>query len=184
MADLFFVLDDLHASTLIYGLTGTFFAAGQLVGALVNEQRDVDQARLPTNIIVGSLMLSIGILLTGFAWHWALLLFTLPLAGVGSSTLNAYAFALILRRAPDASRGRVSSAVQGVTSIGLLASLAIGGLVVSVIDPRIAILISGAACLVVLGVLSPVLLSASARNQNDDVAPTQIVTDLPLAETE
>jgi len=184
VADLFFVLDDLHASTLIYGLTGSFFAAGQLVGALVNERRDVDQARLPTNIIVGSLMLSIGILLTGFAWHWALLLFTLPLAGVGSSTLNAYAFALILRRAPDASRGRVSSAVQGVTSIGLLASLAIGGLVVSVIDPRIAILISGAACLVVLGVLSPVLLSASARNQIDDVAPTQIVTDLPLAETE
>ena len=184
VADLFFVLDDLHASTFIYGLTGSVFAAGQLVAALVNERREVKQARLPVNVIMGSLMLGLGILLTGFAWHWSLLLFTLPLAGVGSSTLNAYAFALILQRAPEASRGRVSSAVQGVASVGLLASLAIGGAIVSLIDPRIVILISGAACLLVLVVLSPAFLSASARNQINDIAPPQIVTDLPLTETE
>ena len=178
VADLFFVLDDLHASTFIYGLTGSVFAAGQLVGALVNERREVKQARLPVNILVGSLMLGVGILLTGFAWHWTLLLFTLPLAGIGSSTLVAYANALILQLAPETSRGRVSAAVQGVTSVGLLASLAIGGVMVSVLDPRIVILMSGAACLLVLAVLSPVLLGASARNQINDIAPTQIVTEL------
>lgn len=184
VADLFFVLDDLHASTFVYGLTGSIFAGGQLAAALVNERRKVDQARLPANIIVGSLMLGFGILLTGFAWHWSLLLFTLALAGVGGSALNAYAFALILQRAPEASRGRVTSAVQGVLSIGQLTSLAIGGVVVSLIDPRIVILICGAACLVVLGVLSPALLSASARNQIDDIAPPRLTTDFPLEEME
>ena len=182
VADLFFVLDDLHASTFIYGLTGSVFAAGQLVGALVNERREVKQARLPVNILVGSLMLGVGILLTGLAWHWTLLLFTLPLAGVGSSTFVAYVNALILQRAPETSRGRVSSAVQGVTSVGLLASLAMGGAIVSVLDPRIVILISGAACLLVVAVLSPVLLSAPTRNQINDIDPTQLVTDLPLDE--
>lgn len=184
VADLFFVLDDLHASTFIYGLTGSVFAAGQLIAALVNERREVSQARLPVNVIMGSLMLGLGILLTGFAWHWSLLLFTLPLAGVGSSTLNAYVNALILQRAPEESRGRVSSAVQGVSSVGLLASLAMGGVVVSVLDPRIVILISGAACLLVLAVLSPVLLRASSCNQIDEIAPTRPVTDLPVTETE
>lgn len=153
VADLFFVLDDLHASTFIYGLTGSVFAAGQLVAALVNERREVKQARLPVNILVGSLMLGIGILLTGFAWHWTLLLFTLPLAGVGSSTVVAYVNALILQRAPETSRGRVSSAGQGVSSVGLLASLAMGGVIVSILDPRIVIIISGAVCLLVLAVL-------------------------------
>lgn len=184
VAELFFALDDLHASMFIYGLVGSTFAAGVLAAALVNERRDVSQARLPINIIAGGLLASLGVFLTGVAWHWALLFPTAALAGIGAGTLNAYFFALILQRAPDESRGRVSSAVQGVSSAGQIASLALGGVVVSVIDPRIAILLSGTACFVVLGVLSSTVLGASARNQVHDISPTQPAEDLSLNETE
>ncbi len=184
VAELFFALDNLHATMFIYGLVGSTFAAGVLVAALVNERRDVSQARLPANIIAGGLMAALGVLLTGFSWHWALLFPTAALTGIGVSTLNAYFFALILQRAPDESRGRVSSAVQGVSSAGQMASLAIGGVVVSVIDPRIAILLSGTACFVVLGVLSSTVLGASTGTQIHDIQATQPVEDLSLNETE
>lgn len=179
VAELFFALDNLHTSMFIYGLVGSTFAVGLLAAAFVNERRDVSQARLPANIIAGGFMAALGVLLTGCSWHWALLFPTAALAGIGVSTLNSYFVALILQRAPDESRGRVSSAVQGVSSAGQMASLGLGGVVVSLIDPRIAILLSGTACLAVLSILSSTVLGASKRSQAHDIPLTQAVEDLP-----
>jgi MFS family permease len=157
VAILFFILGDLHGTQFTYGLVSSVLAGGSFIAALINERRDVGEAQLPINIIAGALMAGIGVLLTGFAWHWALLIPTLALAGMGGSTLTAYASALVLQRAPEASRARVISALQAVTSIASLVALAIAGAVVSVIDPRIAIILSGALCLLVVGVLAPTL---------------------------
>jgi len=184
VGELFFVLNNLHATTFIYGLVGSTFAAGALVAAVVNERREVSKERLPANIIVGALMAGLGVFLTGLSWHWALLFPTAALAGIGVSTLNAYFFALMLQRAPDASRGRVTSAVQGVTSAGQIASFAIGGAVVSVIDPRIAILLSGIACLVTTGAFTSTVLGASKRNPIYEVEPIIPFTNSPEVEPE
>ena len=163
VAQLFFVLDDLHASVFIYGLVGSTFAGAMLVTAVINERREVSQEQLPTNIMVGALLAGLGVVLTGSSWHWALLFPTAALAGVGVVTLNAYFMALILQRAPDESRGRVTAAVQGIASAGQIVSIALGGIVVSAIDPRIAILLSGIACLVVTVVLWPMVIGAAVK---------------------
>lgn len=184
VGELFFVLNNLHATTFIYGLVGSTFAAGALVAAVVNERREVSQDRLPSNIIVGALMAGLGVFLTGCVWNWAFLFPIAALAGIGVSTLNAYFFALMLQRAPDASRGRVTSAVQGVTSAGQIASFAIGGAVVSVIDPRIAILLSGIACLVTVGAFTSTILGASKRNPIYEIDSVLPVIDFPVAEPE
>lgn len=184
VGELFFALNNLHATTFIYGLVGSTFAAGALLAAVFNERREVSQERLPVNIIAGALLAGLGVFLTGFSWHWALLFPTAALAGIGVSTLNAYFFALMLQRAPDASRGRVSSAVQGVTSAGQIASFAIGGAVVSVIDPRIAILLSGIACLVTTGAFASTVLGASKRNPIYDVDPILPLINFPEVEPE
>ena len=168
VAELFFALDDLHASTFIYGLTASAFAGGSLVAALVNERREVSEERMPFNVIVGALMIGGAVFFTGLSWHWALLLPTAALAGVGSSYLMAYGFALIVQRSPDESRARVISAVQAVVSGGNLAALALAGFVVSFVDPRVAILLSGVAALLVVAVLSPGLLRSAARNQSKE----------------
>lgn len=184
VGELFFVLNNLHATTFIYGLVGSTFAAGVLVAAVINERREVRQERLPANVIGGALMAGLGVFLTSLSWHWVLLFPTAALAGIGASTLNAYFFALMLQRAPDASRGRVTSAVQGVMSAGQIASFAIGGAVVSVIDPRIAILLSGLACLAMTGVLAPTVLGALKKNPiygADQIIP---VIDSPAVEPE
>lgn len=184
VAELFFALDNLHASTFIYGLTGSLFAAGLLGASLVNQRREVSSSRLPANIIVGGVIAGLGIVFTGLAWHWAILLPTAVFTGVGVATLNAYFFALMLQRAPDASRGRVTSAVQGITTAGQIASFAIGGVVVSIIDPRIVILLSGAACLLATFFLAPSLRSASRTPQIYQMEPEPIATDFPVVEPE
>ncbi len=184
VAELFFALNDLHASTFIYGLVGSTFAAGLLSAALFNERRNVSQDRLPFNIVVGGAMAGLGVFLTGFSWHWVLLFPTALLVGIGVSTLNAYFIALILQRAPEASRGRVMAAVMGVASAGQIASFAIGGVVVSLIDPRLAILLSGAACLLVLATLAPSVLRTPSKETFYDVNPVLPVTNSPAVESE
>lgn len=184
VGELFFALNNLHATTFIYGLVGSTFAAGALVAAVINERREVRQERLPANIIAGALLAGLGVFLTGLSWHWALLFPTAALAGIGVSTLNAYFFALMLQRAPEVSRGRVSSAVQAATSAGMLASFAIGGAVVSVIDPRIAIILSGIACLVTTGAFTSTVLGASRRHPIIEVDPVLPLIDFPEVEPE
>ena len=165
IAELFFALDDLHASTFVYGLSASAFAGGSLVAAIVNERREVTEPRMPFNVIFGALMVGGAVFLTGLSWHWVLLLPTAAMAGVGSSYLMAYGFALIVQRAPDESRARVISAVQAVVSGGNLVALALAGFVVSIVDPRVAILMSGVAALLVVAALAPGLLRSVAHNQ-------------------
>ena len=182
VAELFFALDNLHASTFIYGLTGSLFAAGLLGASLINQRREVSSSRLPANILIGGVIAGVGIVLTGLAWHWVILLPTAVVAGAGVATLNAYFFALMLQRAPDSSRGRVTSAVQAITTAGQIASFAIGGIVVAVIDPRIVMLLSGLACLAMTGVLAPTVLGASKMDPKFQVEPIIPVTDFPVVE--
>lgn len=184
VAELFFALDNLHASTFIYGLTGSLFAAGLLGASLINQRREVSSSRLPANILIGGVIAGVGIVLTGLAWHWVILLPTAVVAGAGVATLNAYFFALMLQRAPDSSRGRVTSAVQAITTAGQIASFAIGGIVVAVIDPRIVMLLSGLACLAMTGVLAPTVLGASKMDPKFQVEPIIPVTDFPVVEPE
>lgn len=56
VAELFFALDDLHSSTLVYGLSASAFTGESLVAALVNEVREVTEPRMPFNMIFGALM--------------------------------------------------------------------------------------------------------------------------------
>ena len=184
VSELFFTLDDLHATTYVYGLAGSTFAAFTLIAALINKRRTVSEKELPLNIIVGAVVTGLGLVLNGASWHWLLLFPTLAIAGYGVSTVNAYYMALILQRSNESSRGRVLSAVTGVAVTGQISSLAIGGIVISIIDPRFVILFSGAACLLVTGLLAPSLLAASRSSRIFQMEPDTETIDFPVVETE
>jgi len=184
VSELFFTLDDLHATTYVYGLAGSTFAAFTLIAVLINKKRTVAEKELPLNIIIGAVVTGIGLALNGAAWHWLLLFPTLAIAGYGVSTVNAYYMALILQRSDDSSRGRVLSAVTGVAVTGQISSLAIGGIVISIIDPRYVILFNGIACLLVTAFLAPSLLAASKSPQIYQMEPEGDAIDFPAAEPE
>ena len=184
IAELFFTLDDLRATMYVYGLAGSTFAAFSLIAALINKRRSVSEKELPKNIIIGTVVTSLGLILNGASWHWLLLFPTLAIAGYGVSTVNAYYMALILQRSDESSRGRVLSAVTGVAVTGQISSLAIGGVIISIIDPRIVILISGTGCLLVTIILAPSLLAASRGSRNYQIDLEPDATDSPEAEPE
>jgi len=184
VADLFFALDDLHASTFIFGLTASTFSGGMLIAGLVNERRDVREARIPFNIIIGALMLGSGIFLLGLSWHWALLFPTSALAGIGSSTVTAYGFGFIVKHAPDEIRGRVLSAVQALFAGATLGALGLAGLIIPIIGPRAAILLGGAASLLAIALCAPALKRSVAFSAADPQSDEQRVTDLSPEERE
>lgn len=184
VSELFFALDDLHATTYVYGLAGSTFAAFSLIAALINKRRTVTGKQLPMNIIIGAVVTSVGLILNGSSWHWLLLFPTMAIAGYGVSTVNAYYMALILQRSDETSRGRVLSAVTGVAVTGQISSLAIGGMVISIVDPRIVILISGAACFLVTIFLAPSLLAASNGRRVYEMEPEPNLKDFPAVEPE
>ncbi len=184
VAELFFTLDDLHATTFIYGLVGSSISGSILATSVINQRRTVTEARLPLNIIVGAIVVGLGVILNGLSWHIWMLFPSVIFAGVGVATVNAYYMALILQRSAESSRGRVLSAVTGVTTAGQLSSLAIGGVIVSLIDPRFVILLSGAACLLTVFALSPSLLRASKDNRAVSPEFGLPVIDFPMAEPE
>ncbi len=163
VASLFFALDDLHASQFIYGLTASVFAGAGFVAAIINERREVGEQQMPANVIGGSVILGLGVLLMSFSWHWALLFPTSAMVGIGGSTVSAYGFAFILQRAPDESRARVIAAVQAAMSFGTLTSLAIAGAFVPLIGARMAILSSGGASLLALAFFAPSLIRSVGK---------------------
>ena len=184
VAELFFTLDNLHASSYVYGTVGSTFAAFTLVAALVNKRRTVGEAKLPANIIIGAEITGLAIILNGVAWNWVMLFPAMALAGAGVSTVNAYYMALMLQRAPQAGRARVLSAVSAVAMAGQLSSLAIGGVLVSVINPRIVILGIGTICLLTAVLLAPSLSKASRRSTAESIGLEMQVIDFPVAEPE
>jgi MFS family permease len=184
VAELFFTLDNLHAGTFIYGLVGSTFAAFTLIAALINKRRAVSEAKLPINIIIGAEITGLAIIINGIAWHWVLLFPAMALGGAGVSTVNAYYMALMLQRSPQASRARVLSAVAGVTMAGQMSSLAIGGVLVSIVSPRIVILVIGTVCLLTAVLLAPSLQRASKRPRSEDDQLSIPVIDFPMVEPE
>jgi MFS family permease len=184
VAELFFTLDNLHASTFIYGLVGSTFAAFTLVAALFNKRRDVSEDKLPMNIIIGAEITGLAIILNGIAWNWVVLFPAMALAGAGVSTVNAYYMALMLQRSPEASRARVLSAVSGVTTAGQMSSLAIGGVLVSIVNPRFVILVIGTVCLLTAVLLSSSLLRASRSPRSEDIDLVLPAIDSPMVEPE
>lgn len=182
VAELFFTLDNLHATTYVYGLVGSTFAAFTLIAALINKRRTVSEAKLPANIIAGAVVTGLAVILNGSAWNWVVLFPAMALGGIGVSTVNAYYMALMLQRSPEASRGRVLSTVSGIATAGQISSLAIGGVIVSLIDPRIVILLIGSACFLTAIALAPSLLRASKRDLLPNIDSVLLVIDSPAVE--
>ncbi len=184
IAELFFTLDDLHSTTFVYGLVASFFSGSIVIASVVNQRRRITEGKLPRNIIVSAIVVGIGVIFNGLSWNLWVLFPSVMLAGAGVAVLNAYYMALILQRSPESSRGRILSAVTGVTTAGQLSSLAIGGVVVSLIDPRFAILISGVACLLTAVALSSSLMGASTKGYSPDSGSLLPVIDFPVVEPE
>ncbi|HEU4676012.1 MAG TPA: MFS transporter [Motilibacteraceae bacterium] len=173
VVEVFLVRDSYGASSTWYGLLGAVFAVGLVLGsALAGRCRG--SLSLVRADLAGVAALAAGLVLFGLVPGVVLALPAALLAGTGNGAVNVATGALVLGRAPDALRGRVGAALGGSTNAAMLASLALGGGLAAVLDPRAVFLLGGGAALLVVALAAPPVLRA-VRRELSSYQPSEIV---------
>lgn len=173
VVEVFLVRDALGATPQQYGFTEFCFSGGAVVGALVAGRLRSTRARALATL-GGFGGTALALLLAGVAPNfWAYLVIAL-LIGLGNAYGNVANGALIMTRVPDASRGQVSSTLNGVMRIGSVLALALGGLAGSLLGPRTTFIVAGAAgSLVIVGALAVVTRRLPADTSREVVSLTR-----------
>lgn len=150
VVEVFLVRDTLSASSTWYGVVGGTWAAGMLLGSLLGG-RWHSQRALVRVIVCNAALLSLA--MVGYA-AVPTVAWLLPVAiagGAANGLLNLGVTSMIMLRAPEQARGRVSATVNAVTSAALIGAYLLGGALATVATPRQLFLASG-----VLGLLAPI----------------------------
>jgi hypothetical protein len=155
-AEPFFVTQVLAGGSLSYGLLLSSWTVGMAAGSTGLAHR-VARAHLAAGALAAIILQGAGIAggaLASVVWT-ALIGFSL--GGVAHGVKNVLLRTLIHERAPEAMRGRALAAYNGARNGAELGALALGGLVVSAIGARPAMLLAGlgpaatgASCLLLL----------------------------------
>jgi MFS family permease len=122
--DVFFVTRNLHAPVEVYGLLGTAFGAGSLVGAGLAA---VFAAKLRATRVYSYGFLLVGLLLIVYSRMTTPLgaLTVLFVAGIPVAAVNSMIGPLLMRSTPVHLLGRVSAVLQPVTHLASLVSVAL-----------------------------------------------------------
>jgi MFS family permease len=160
VVEVFFVRDTLHASVTLYGVLGASWIAGVLIGSWLftpQASRAGDDGALVRwmLVVLGGCCVAIlaGAAVPAAGWMVPLWI----IGGVFNGGINVFSQLLLVRRAPDAVRGRAyatfAGAVQGGNMFGYMA----GGVLLSYASPRSLIAASAiAGLLVVAGFAAPI----------------------------
>lgn len=163
VAEVFFITQTLHGSATDYGLVGTAFGAGLVVGSIGAQrlrQGEADLVRVIvlTVILIGALIGAIGLVdRVGLVYPF------LTAAGIAVGAANVAAITLFTVRSPEHLRGRVFAAVGGIITSAEIGSTALGGLVLTVLAPRTVFQVGGIAAVVATLALGPGALRAARR---------------------
>ncbi|HEY3091398.1 MAG TPA: MFS transporter [Jatrophihabitantaceae bacterium] len=149
VVEVFLVRDTLSASATWYGVVGGTWAAGMLLGSLLGG-RWHRQPSLARVIVCNAVLLSLAMSGYAAAPSVAWLLPVAVAGGAANGLLNLGVAAMIMLRAPEDARGRVSATVNAVTSAALIGAYLLGGVLATVATPRQLFLASG-----LLGLLAP-----------------------------
>ncbi len=161
VVEVFLVRETLHASATWYGVLGSGWGVGLLVGALLGgrfgspgEAGGSAQLRLLRLALVSAGGLALGLAGMGAAPAVAWVLPVVLLGGACNGVLNLALGSLVGIRSAEAVRGRIAAVVGGLTSAGQVGALLLGGLLAGILGPRQIFLLAGLA-----GLLVPVCLA-------------------------
>jgi MFS family permease len=160
VGEVYLITDVLGGSAVVYGLAGTLFAAGMLLGGVATTARRVGQEHFAAMVVLSLVIMGVAALGISLSWHWGMVLVLGFVMGLGNAILQAYASTVILTRSPDELRGRVMAGVGGVINIGSMVALGIGGVAIGLFDVRPTLIAGAAMSLVMLAVFAPAVLRA------------------------
>lgn len=149
VVEVFLVRDALHASPAEYGVSEVAFGVGAVTGSVVVGRISSDRGRTLA-VLWGLAVTAAMVVAQGLApAFWFYLLCGAVLGGT-NSLCNGSLGALMMTRTVDADRGKVGSAMNGVSRFFSITALVLGGVVGTMVGPRTAFVLGGAAGLVVV----------------------------------
>jgi Na+/melibiose symporter-like transporter len=154
-AELFFVLDVLHAGQTGYGVLIGVWTAGMVAGAALLGSR-VPATRLAPVALAAVAAQGAGLLGASLATALGAALVGFALGGVAHGVKNVAIRTLIHQRVPDALRGRAFAGYNAARNAAELGALGLGGVLVNMIGARATLALSGATPLL-LGLAALVL---------------------------
>ena len=166
VALVFFAKDTLEAGDSGYGVLVSAWTAGMVAGIFLVARRLRAQALAPGVILADA---STGVaVLAAAAWPvfgWTVGLFVV--GGAGNGIGNVARRSLIHHRTPDRLHGRVFAANSALLSSGQIAAVALGGILVEAVGPRVTLLVAGAGTVVVsiIGLVAYGSLPAAVRRR-------------------
>jgi MFS family permease len=163
IVEVFFTTSVLHAGPRAYGALGLTMGSGLLVASSATGRIAERFARTERVLLTACAALAVLLALfalSGHLWQAAIALF---LVGVANAVVNSHASLLLARATKPVAhlRGRIFAAVTGLMSSAQIASIALGGVLLSLWSPRTIIVIAAAATTLVLVLTSRSLVRAS-----------------------
>jgi MFS family permease len=155
VAEVFFITRTLHAGALGYGLVGTSFGVGSVLGAIGSRRLSQQPVHLVRTAL--SCIAAISVLLgaVGLSEHVAYVYPLMVLTGVAVGAVNVCFATLFALQTPEALRGRVFAASGAMFSGAQITSMMLGGLLLEVIAPRTIFQLAGVVSIVTVGLVAP-----------------------------
>ncbi len=169
VAEVFFITKTLHSSALMYGLVGTSFGVGNIVGAVASakiKQHDVSLVRAS---LLGSLVVAVFVGVIGLVEHVGYLFPILVVMGVAVGVLNVTLTTLMTVRTPEDKRGRMFAASSAVFTSAEILGTVFGGLILTVVAPRTVFQIAGVVTTAFALVLGPFALRATRSAKQSEM---------------
>jgi MFS family permease len=161
VAEVFFITKTLHSSAVMYGLVGTSFGVGNIVGAVGSRKVKQHDVSLAKASLMGTIVISVLTGLIGLVEHVGYLFPILVILGVAVGVLNVSIATLMTMRTPEAQRGRMFAASSAVFTSAQIIGTVFGGLILTIVAPRTVFQIAGIGTTVVALVLGPIALRAT-----------------------
>ena len=133
----------MHASALTYGLVGGVFGFGMVLGALATGKFPPGQINYVVYLFLGALTISAMFTAMGWLPSIGVVFPFMFVAGIANGVANVAANTLFALRIPADIRGRANAAVSSVFTSASLGSMAIGGVLVASMTPRMIFHIAG-----------------------------------------
>ena len=169
VAEVFFITRTLHASAVFYGLTGTSFGVGTVVGSLASKRLKQE----PLGLVITSLLaiVAIGVLIgaVGLVEHVVYVFPLMVAAGIAVGVVNVAFSTLFAVQTPEALRGRVFAASGALFTSAEISSMALGGLLLATLSPRTVFQLAGVFSTLTVLVVGPLELRTSRRARSLNV---------------
>jgi MFS family permease len=169
VAEVFFITKTLHSSAVMYGLVGTSFGVGNIIGAVGSRKVKQHDVSLAQTSILCSVVISVMTGVIGLVEHIGYLFPILAVLGIAVGVVNVTISTLMTTRTPEAQRGRMFASSSAIFTSAQIVGTVFGGLILTLVAPRTVFQIAGIVTTFVVLVLGPFALRATRSAKQSEL---------------